>query len=94
MTAIKSFGTLQVKLTEKASLQAVINSAIKLSGNIDKSPLTIPEYEGSYEIRPEVWEQSMTTKRKLMRENVRVQEIPYQEVTNLSGGKTATIGGY
>ena len=75
-------------------LTGKLNSSVKLSGIVEKSPLTVPEYEGSYEIRPEVFEQAMLTKGKLMLEDVKIQEIPYQEVTNQTGGQTATIGGY
>lgn len=64
-----------------------------LSGVIGKSPLTVPSYEGNYEIIPDQSEQIMKTKGRLMHRDVKVQEIPYQEVSNKSGGTTVTIGG-
>jgi hypothetical protein len=50
-------------------------------------------YEGSYRVTPAVTPQTLDTSSKLMQADVVVEEIPYAEVTNNSGGKTATIGG-
>ena len=94
MTTLKVSKSLTGELTRQKPLTGKINSRVKLTGSVEKSPLMVPEYEGSYEIRPKVWEQAMLTKGKLMLEDVKIQEIPYQEVTNQTGGKTATIGGY
>lgn len=49
-------------------------------------------YEGPYEVTPMVSEQTLETDEKVMDENVVVFAIPYSEVSNPSGGKTATIG--
>jgi hypothetical protein len=43
---------------------------------------------------PSITPQTLNTKYKSMEDDVEVESIPYQEVTNISGGKTATIGGY
>lgn len=49
-------------------------------------------YGGSYEATPQVTQQSLPTQGKRMASDVTVHGIPYAEVTNESGGYTATIG--
>ena len=49
-------------------------------------------YHGSYEVTPMVIEQSLETNNKIMDDDVTIFAIPYSEVSNPSGGKTATIG--
>ena len=49
-------------------------------------------YMGDYKIRPLVEAQKLQTKHKVMTDDLTVLEIPYAEVTNTSGGMTATIG--
>lgn len=51
-----------------------------------------PEYEGAYIIDPLVTEQSLPTAQKSMEEDMTINAIHYDEVENLGGGKTATIG--
>lgn len=51
-------------------------------------------YEGAYIVTPKVGEQTvLATNNKVMDNDVTVLEIPYGTVVNLSGGKTAIIGG-
>ena len=57
-------------------------------------PYSVNYYTGDYEITPTVDGQVLETANKTMVEDVTINPIPYEEVTNLSGGKTATIGGY
>lgn len=50
-------------------------------------------YDGDYEITPMPYtSQILPTANLIMRDNINIQEIPYYEVSNLSGGITATIG--
>lgn len=49
-------------------------------------------YDGLYQVTPKTVSQTLATANKLMQDNVMVEEIPYAEVTNDSGGKTASIG--
>ena len=49
-------------------------------------------YEGSYAVTPSVERQTLDTSNKLMQADVVVEEIPYAEVSNNSGGTTASIG--
>lgn len=53
---------------------------------------TIERYDGEYEVRPKVEEQSLPTKNKLLSEDVNIEGIPYFETTNESGGYTVIIG--
>lgn len=50
-------------------------------------------YDGPYTVTPYLEAQILATKNKTMRDDVTVFEIPYAEVSNTSGGTTATIGG-
>lgn len=49
-------------------------------------------YEGEYSVVPKVKAQVLSTKEKVMLDDVTIMAIPYAEVTNISNGKTVTIG--
>lgn len=49
-------------------------------------------YPGPYAITPRVYEQTMNTENLLMEQDVLIYSIPLTEVSNIQGGKTATIG--
>jgi len=50
-------------------------------------------YTGEYVVTPSVSEEKqLQTAEKSLKENVRVLKVPYFEVTNPSGGYTASIG--
>lgn len=49
-------------------------------------------YTGNYSVVPLVEPQILATKYKVLNDNVTIHEIPYAEVSNDSGGTTATIG--
>ena len=51
------------------------------------------EYSGSYEVTPKLKEQILQTSEKVMREDLKIKEIPITTVTNSSGGNTIIIGG-
>jgi len=50
-------------------------------------------YSGDYNVTPKTTLQVLPTAQKAMMDNVKVFAIPYAEVSNVSGGITATIGG-
>ena len=51
------------------------------------------EYKGSYEVVPSAREQVLSTALKVMRNDVKIKEIPYKETPNSSGrGTTVRIG--
>lgn len=49
-------------------------------------------YDGSYEVTPRLYAQSLDTDGKLMRDDVTVYEIPVTRTTNPHGGQTVLIG--
>lgn len=49
-------------------------------------------YEGDYEVIPSRQEQILETAHKLLNKDIVVKEIPYDEVSNPSGGTTFYIG--
>ena len=51
----------------------------------------LPYYTGDYTVIPKVYEQTLETKNKSMTDDVTVEAVPYSEVSNLSGGYTASI---
>ena len=93
---------LQGVLTVNKTLRCVLNpesgEAIKdyLSGEIHATLEPLPhkpvKYEGSYEIDPLKTMQVLSTKDKVMTEDMTVLGIYYYEVTNETGGNTVTIG--
>ena len=52
----------------------------------------LPVYDGDYSVIPAVTEQTLQTAHYLMSDDVRVEKIPYYEVSNNAGGATVTIG--
>lgn len=53
-----------------------------------------PDYEGPINVTPTAGTaQTLQTANRLVKSNITVEEIPYYETTNLSGGYTAIIGG-
>lgn len=72
-----------------AELREAIEMAEKLP---DANTADYEVYEGSYKVTPTVSSQTLDTSNKLMQADVLVDKIPYAEVSNNSGGKTASIG--
>ena len=53
----------------------------------------LPIYDGAYEVTPSAsTEQTLLTSGTMMDADVKVNKIPYAEVTNSSNGTTVTIG--
>ena len=51
------------------------------------------EYDGTYIVMPEFYQQTLDTANKIMADDVTVKAIEVQRVSNDSGGKTIYIGG-
>lgn len=51
-----------------------------------------PTYEGLYAVKPLKIPQILSTRNKLLTDDITILSIPYQEVSNQSGGTTITIG--
>ena len=62
-----------------------------LSGTLSKQ-VRDDYYTGDYVVTPSTEEQTLNTKNHMMNDNVLVEEIPYFETTNESGGYTVIIG--
>ena len=50
-----------------------------------------PVYNGNYRVTPKVTQQSLPTKNKVLVDDVTVNEIPFYNVENTSGGRTVFI---
>lgn len=62
--------------------------AFKVDGYIPEYPF----YDGETTVIPNMVTQMLMTKNHVVRENVTVKPIPYQQTSNPAGGYTATIG--
>ena len=67
------------------SFSAVFGEFIKVYDDV-------PLYDGEYEVTPRVREQTLPTAQKFLARDVKIEKIPYVEVSNNSGGVTASIG--
>ena len=69
------------------------NIEVKQDGiNINITTNEVPNYEGEYIVTPKVTEQTLPTAQTLLERDVTIEKIPYFEVSNISGGMTASIG--
>ena len=53
----------------------------------------LPAYAGAYDVDPKFTAQKLATNGKKMRDDVTVEAIEVQRVSNTSGGRTVYIGG-
>lgn len=60
---------------------------------VEIPPSPADYYEGAYTIRPKTVDVIIHCREKKMHNDVTVEEIPIQYVSNPDGGKTAIIGG-
>ena len=51
----------------------------------------LPNFDGSYTVTPKTYAQTLVTKNKSMVDDLVIEEIPYSEVSNPSGGNTVNI---
>lgn len=64
------------------------------SADYDAAWTDLPAFAGNYDVTPLVGAQTtLSTQQCYLDRNIVVQAIPYAEVSNIKGGKTATIGG-
>lgn len=63
----------------------ITTSSFVVSGDISFTGSGADVYRGRYIVVPKTIEQILETANKLMRENVRVKEIPYAETANQYG---------
>lgn len=73
-----------------AKLRQSIDQANSLP---DRGSTDVPKYDGEYIVTPSTeTDITLATAHKLLENNVKVNKIPFAEVSNNTGGKTATIG--
>lgn len=94
-------GVLVGSITNEILLEGQISQCVDLSGTIQPEselsgyvsmPETLEPYLGKYEYTPRVTEQTLPTKDKRMTEDLRINAIPFFDVSNPTGGKTIYIG--
>lgn len=56
-------------------------------------PEDIPMYEGDHEVIPSFADQMLDVSGLLMREDIKIEQIPVSRVSNNAGGMTVIIGG-
>lgn len=75
------------------SLRGSISTKEKLIGHTQISS-NLPTYNGEHIVIPSASDvQVLQTAQKVMNSNITIEKIPYNEVGNIAGGVTATIGG-
>lgn len=96
-----SSGTLSAKAGMTATLTPAAGSLYgRLSGtgvifaalSTYNMPVGHETYGGVYEVIPSTEKQVLPTAQTVMEDDVTIQEIPYYETTNESGGYTVIIG--
>lgn len=87
-------GTISGELSNTAKISGELSSSISIDGTIGVPlALDVPYYYGDYDVTPLAnQEVILPTKGLRMYDDVTVHEIPYTEVSNLSGGYTVSIG--
>ena len=70
-----------------------LRECIEIAENLPDAGASYPTYEGEYTVTPATENEiTLATAQRLLLANVRVNKIPYAEVSNNKGGKTVTIG--
>lgn len=89
--------TVQATITEQVvRANASISDMVITAGATIATPVShsdMPVYDGAYEVTPEWYVQTLATRNKQLTDDVTVKSIQLEMVSNLSGGKTAYIGG-
>lgn len=87
---IKQGEALTGKLRTECSLSARVSMSGNLRGVMSKDTRYV-NYTGDYEITPKVEAQTMSTKNKLMINDVEIKGIPIFSTSNNAGGNTIYI---
>lgn len=75
------------------SLQGSVGTKERLIGHTQISS-NLPTYNGEHTVIPSASDvQVLQTAQKVMNSNITIEKIPYNEVSNTTGGVTVTIGG-
>lgn len=80
------------ELSGISELTGELSGVSELTGELSiPDKIGIP-YEGSYEVVPTDGFQLIPTEDRYLSEDILVHPVPYQEVSNIYGGLTVTIG--
>lgn len=91
------------KMSSRNIIIGVLNPSLKLKGSIKESKnlrgfaracmeySNLEVYDGAYEVIPNLFEQTLVTNNKKMKNDVTIHATPYSEVSNDAGGYTLTI---
>lgn len=82
--------SVQLYSEDELSVQLLQENTFDIQLTADVIIVKPEEYDGEYTVIPKTYVQYLETTNKLMRDDVTVTEIPYDEVTNIYG-KTAVI---
>lgn len=89
----------KIDITDRNGSQYInVENSVEQKVEIEQDLIIVPVYEdaplyeGEYEVTPKVTEQTLPTAQKFLERDVTIEKIPYFEVTNNSGGTTASIG--
>ena len=89
-------GTVVGRLTGLVNISGSLATTQTVTGEISNAGVIykpIPAYEGEYEVDPMFTKQTLATKDLRMTDDVTVNAIEVQTVSNPSGGNTVYIGG-
>ena len=87
------YGELIGSLKSSGQLSGFLSAEKGISGLLTiPSAVGVETYDGSYEVTPRLYAQSLDTDGKLMQDDVTVYEIPISHTTNPTGGLTVLIG--
>lgn len=103
MSSLSAVESLSGSISIEQALKGIISSDNTLIGTIsdDKNCLSgelsivdiYSEYDGQYEVTPSVYEQQeLETANRVLKENIKVLEVPFYATSNESNGVTAYIG--
>lgn len=80
---------------DRLKIKGTIRTGANIKGNISNNNILkaqiigsvadYPNYDGEYEIIPKTTSQTLETKNKITREDIKVKEIPYSETPNVYG---------
>lgn len=88
-------GEIEGKISLISSISGEIGKTLTVSGGITAGTFVpaIPVYEGVYQVSPLAsLDIVLETSGKRLQDNIIVNQIPYYQATNDSGGYTVTIG--
>lgn len=83
-------GNLEDSISE---LTGYLEDSVPVLKGFLSDDVTYASYEGDYKVTPLLnYDFELKTKNKVLKDNVTVKRIPYQEIPNSAGGMTVYIG--